>query len=43
MAALDSIQKTLLEQVADLHEVPQGAYSLLLRLRMSMRLLYSMM
>ena len=26
--ALDAIQKTLLEQVADLHEVPQGAYSL---------------
>ena len=25
---LDSIQKTLLEQVADLHDVPQGAYSL---------------
>ena len=25
---MDSIQKTLLEQVADLHEVPQGAYSL---------------
>ena len=28
MAALDNIQKNLLEQVADLHEVPQGAYSL---------------
>ncbi len=26
--ALDSIQKTLLEQVADLHEIPEGAYSL---------------
>ena len=26
--ALDSIQKTLLEQVADLHEVPEGAFSL---------------
>lgn len=26
--AMDAIQKTLLEQVADLHEVPQGAYSL---------------
>ncbi len=25
---MDSIQKTLLEQVADLHDVPQGAYSL---------------
>ena len=25
---MDSIQKTLLEQVADLHEVPQGAYSI---------------
>lgn len=25
---MDSIQKRLLEQVADLHEVPQGAYSL---------------
>ena len=25
---MDSIQKTLLEQVAGLHEVPQGAYSL---------------
>ncbi len=25
---MDAIQKTLLEQVADLHEVPQGAYSL---------------
>ena len=28
MAALDSIQKNLLAQVADLHEVPEGAYSL---------------
>ena len=26
--ALDSIQRTLLEQVADLHEIPEGAYSL---------------
>ncbi len=25
---MDAIQKTLLEQVADLHDVPQGAYSL---------------
>ena len=25
---MDSIQKTLLEQVADLHEVPEGAYSI---------------
>ena len=25
---MDSIQKQLLEQVAGLHEVPQGAYSL---------------
>ena len=25
---MDSIQKTLLEQVAGIHEVPQGAYSL---------------
>ncbi len=25
---MDQIQKTLLEQVADLHEVPQGAYSI---------------
>ncbi len=25
---MDAIQKTLLEQVADLHEVPQGAYSI---------------
>ena len=25
---MDTIQKTLLEQVADIHEVPQGAYSL---------------
>ncbi len=25
---MDSIQKNLLEQIADLHEVPQGAYSL---------------
>lgn len=25
---MDSIQKTLLEQVADIHDVPQGAYSL---------------
>ena len=28
MRALDSIKKNLLEQVADLHEVPAGAYSL---------------
>ena len=28
MANLDSIQKNLLEQVAGLHEVPEGAYSL---------------
>ncbi len=28
MAALDSIKKNLLEQVADIHEVPAGAYSL---------------
>ncbi len=28
MATLDSIQKNLLEKVADLHEVPEGAYSL---------------
>ena len=28
MAELNSVQKHLLEQVADLHEVPQGAYSL---------------
>ena len=28
MANLDSIQKNLLEQVADLHEMPAGAYSL---------------
>ena len=26
--ALDSIQKQLLEQVADLHEVPSGAYNI---------------
>ena len=25
---MDAIQKKLLEQVADLHDVPQGAYSL---------------
>ena len=25
---MDAIQKRLLEEVADLHEVPQGAYSL---------------
>ena len=25
---MDSIQKKLLEEVADLHDVPQGAYSL---------------
>ena len=25
---MDEIQRTLLEQVADLHEVPQGAYNL---------------
>ena len=25
---MDQIQKTLLEQVADLHDVPQGAYSI---------------
>ena len=25
---MDAIQKTLLEQIADLHDVPQGAYSL---------------
>lgn len=28
MAELDKIQRSLLEQVADIHEVPQGAYSL---------------
>ncbi len=28
MATLDSIQKNLLAQVADIHEVPEGAYSL---------------
>ena len=28
MAELDSIKKNLLEQVADIHEVPAGAYSL---------------
>ncbi|MBQ8357575.1 MAG: SufD family Fe-S cluster assembly protein [Clostridia bacterium] len=28
MANLDSIQKNLLEQVADIHEIPEGAYSL---------------
>ena len=25
---MDAIQKTLLQQVADLHEIPEGAYSL---------------
>ena len=25
---MDAIQKNLLEQIADLHDVPQGAYSL---------------
>ena len=25
---MDAIQKALLEQITDLHEVPQGAYSL---------------
>ena len=25
---MDSIQKKLLEEVADLHDVPQGAYSI---------------
>ena len=25
---MDAIQKELLKQVADLHEIPQGAYSL---------------
>ena len=28
MASLDSIQKNLLEQVADIHEIPEGAFSL---------------
>ena len=28
MAQLDSIQKNLLEQVADIHEIPEGAFSL---------------
>ena len=28
MATLDSIQKNLLQQVADIHEIPEGAYSL---------------
>ena len=28
MAGLDNIQKNLLQQVADIHEVPEGAYSL---------------
>ena len=28
MANLDSIQKNLLEQVADIHEIPEGAFSL---------------
>ncbi len=28
MAELDKIQRNLLEQIADIHEVPQGAYSL---------------
>lgn len=25
---MDAIQKTLLEQVADLHEMPEGAYNI---------------
>ena len=25
---MDKIQQTLLEQIADLHEVPQGAYNI---------------
>ena len=28
MAKIDEIQKRLLEEVADLHDVPEGAYNL---------------
>ena len=37
MAKIDEIQKRLLEEVADLHDVPEGAYNLRARQRAGTR------